>query len=77
VSDPVIPLAGAVTGVPAHKHCEVCGKAMALDGRVCSPECQTKAVEAWRQRKRSLYVFIAAIALVLLFSVYGSKLFGV
>lgn len=74
MSDPVIPLAGAVAGVPAHKHCEVCGKAMALDGRVCSPECQAKAVEAWRQRRRSLYVFLAAIALVLLFSVYGAQL---
>jgi predicted nucleic acid-binding Zn ribbon protein len=49
---------------------------MALDGRVCSPECQEKAVEAWRQRRKSLYVFMAAIAIVLLFSVYGGKLFG-
>jgi predicted nucleic acid-binding Zn ribbon protein len=77
MSDPVIPLASPVTGVPAHKHCEVCGKAMALDGRVCSPECQGKALDAFRQRKRSMYVFVAAIALVLLFSVYGPKLFGV
>jgi predicted nucleic acid-binding Zn ribbon protein len=76
MSDPVIPLAGPVQGVSAHKHCEVCGKATGLDGRVCSPECQEKAVEAWRQRRKSLYVFMAAIALVLLFSVYGGKLFG-
>lgn len=76
MSDPNIPLANPVQGVAAHKHCEVCGKATALDGRVCSPECQAKAVEAWRARRRSMYVFIAAIALVLLFSVYGPKLFG-
>ncbi|HUR62276.1 MAG TPA: DUF2116 family Zn-ribbon domain-containing protein [Candidatus Thermoplasmatota archaeon] len=74
--DPVIPLAGPVAGIAAHKHCEVCGKAMALDGRVCSPECQGKALEAFRTRKRSVYVFVAAIALVLLFSVYGGKLIG-
>ncbi|HUR63084.1 MAG TPA: DUF2116 family Zn-ribbon domain-containing protein [Candidatus Thermoplasmatota archaeon] len=71
----MIPLAGPVGGVPVHKHCEVCGKAMALDGRVCSPACQEKALDAFRQRRRSLYVFVAAIALVLLFSVYGSSLF--
>lgn len=76
MSDPNIPLAAAAHGVPEHKHCEVCGKAMALDGRVCSPECQGKAVDAWRQRKRSVYVFLAAIALVMLFSVYGGRLFG-
>jgi predicted nucleic acid-binding Zn ribbon protein len=72
----VIPLANPATGVAEHKHCEVCGKAVALDGRVCSPECQAKAVAAWRQRKRSLYVFMAAIALVLLFSMFGGRLFG-
>lgn len=76
MSDPIIPLAGVAQGVPAHKHCEVCGKAMALDGRVCSPECQEKALDAYRQRKRSVYIFMAAIALVLLFSVYGGKLIG-
>jgi predicted nucleic acid-binding Zn ribbon protein len=74
--DPNIPVGSVLTTVPAHKHCEVCGTAMGLDGRVCSPECQVKALEAFRTRKRSVYVFVAAIALVLLFSVYGGKLIG-
>ena len=74
--DPVIPIASTVSGVPTHKHCEVCGKAIGLDGRTCSPECQEKALGAFRQRRRSVYVFLAAIALVLLFTVYGGKLFG-
>jgi predicted nucleic acid-binding Zn ribbon protein len=76
LTDPNIPMASPVAGVPAHKHCEVCGKAMGLDGRVCSPECQAKSIEAFRQRKRSMYVFMAAIGLVLLFSVFGRSLFG-
>jgi predicted nucleic acid-binding Zn ribbon protein len=74
--DPVIPIASAAAGIPVHKHCEVCGKAIGLDGRLCSPECQEKALAAWRQRRRSLYVFMAAIALVLLFSIYGGRLVG-
>jgi predicted nucleic acid-binding Zn ribbon protein len=76
VSDPVIPIASPVEGVPAHKHCEVCGKAIALDGRLCSPACQEKALAAFRQRRRSVYVFMAAIGLVLLFTIYGGKLLG-
>lgn len=73
---PTIPVGASAEGIPAHKHCEVCGKAMGLDGRVCSAECQAKALEAFRLRKRSVYIFVAAIALVLIFSLYGSKLFG-
>jgi len=71
---PDIPIAGPVSGVPEHKHCEVCGKAIALDGRICSTACQERAIEAFRQRRRSVYVFVGAIALVLLFT-YGSALF--
>lgn len=73
---PTIPVSGTVANVAAHKHCEVCGTATALDGRVCSPECQAKAVEAWRMRKRSMYMMLGALALVLLFTLYGGKLFG-
>jgi predicted nucleic acid-binding Zn ribbon protein len=76
VSDPNIPLANPVSGIPAHKHCEVCGKAVALDGRVCSPECQAKAIEAFRMRRRSVYIFVGLMAIALLFGLYGTKLIG-
>lgn len=76
MTDPNIPIASASASMAEHKHCEVCGKNMALDGRVCSPECQKKAVEAWRMRRRSMYMMLGALALVLLFTLYGGRLFG-
>ena len=76
MSQPVIPIASPVTSLTSHKHCEVCGTNMALDGRVCSPECQAKAIEAWRIRRRSMLMMLGAVALLLLFSTYGGRLFG-
>lgn len=66
---PNIPIAAPVAGVAEHKHCEACGKATGLDGRVCSPECQARIQEAFRMRKRSVYIFVALFAAILAFSV--------
>ena len=51
-----------VEGVHEHKHCEVCGRTIGLDVRVCSPECQQQFDEALRMKKRSMWLFIALIA---------------
>ncbi len=69
-------IAAPVEGLGEHKHCEACGKSIGLDGRVCSEACVAKFQEAVRLRKRSVYMFVGLIAIVLLLSVYGGKLFG-
>jgi predicted nucleic acid-binding Zn ribbon protein len=58
----------SVAGVAEHKHCEVCGRTTGLDVRVCSPECQARFDEALRQKKRTMWLFIALIAGVLILS---------
>jgi predicted nucleic acid-binding Zn ribbon protein len=75
---PVAPaaIAGAVSGVGEHKHCEVCGRSIALDGRVCSPECQKKWMDAFKLRRRNLYIILGMLFLGLMFAFYGNKLFG-
>ncbi len=69
-------IAAPVEGLAEHKHCEACGKSIGLTGRVCSPECVERFQEGVRLRKRSVYMVMGAVALVLLFSVYGGKLLG-
>ncbi len=58
-------MATPVTGLADHKHCEVCGKSIALDGRVCSPECKARLQEAFRMKRRSVYIFVVLFALIL------------
>lgn len=65
-----------VGNLPEHRHCEVCGKSMAMGERVCSPDCQKRFDEALKARKKSMWMFMGLIALVLLFSVYGRTLLG-
>jgi predicted nucleic acid-binding Zn ribbon protein len=55
-----------VPGVQDHKHCEVCGATIGMDVRVCSPECQARFDEALRMKKRTMWLFIALIAGVLI-----------
>jgi predicted nucleic acid-binding Zn ribbon protein len=71
---PTATIASPVADVREHKHCEVCGKATATDGRVCSPECQARFEEALRMRRRSVYIFIGLMALALLFGLYGQNI---
>lgn len=68
-----IPIAPTAQGVPEHKHCEVCGKSIALEGRVCSAECVTRLQEALKAKKRSVYIFLGLFALIL-FLTYGQPL---
>jgi predicted nucleic acid-binding Zn ribbon protein len=65
-----------VSNLPEHRHCEVCGRSVAMGNRVCSPECQKKFDDAVKQRKRSVWIFVGLIALLLLFNLYGRNLFG-
>ncbi len=65
MSAPDIPLANPAAGLAEHKHCEVCGKSIALDGRVCSPECVAKLQVAIKMKKRSVLIFVVLFAIIL------------
>ncbi|HLF16698.1 MAG TPA: DUF2116 family Zn-ribbon domain-containing protein [Candidatus Thermoplasmatota archaeon] len=54
--------------IPEHKHCEICGKPIAVDRRVCSDECQKRLDDAVRMKKRSMWIFVALIAAILILS---------
>lgn len=68
------PVTKGVANLPEHRHCEVCGRSTAMGVRVCSPECQTRFDEAVKARKRSVYIFVALFALILILSVWGNQL---
>lgn len=70
------PSTKGVSNLPEHRHCEVCGRSIAMGNRVCSPECQKRLDDAVKQRKRSVYIFVGLIALLLLFNLYGRQVFG-
>lgn len=63
-----------VANLPEHRHCDVCGRSVAMGVKVCSPECQKKFDEALKARKRSVYIFIGLFALILIMSLYGGNL---
>jgi predicted nucleic acid-binding Zn ribbon protein len=65
-----------VANLPEHRHCEVCGRSTAMGVRVCSPDCQKRFDEALKMRKRSMWIFVALIALVMALSVFGKQIFG-
>ncbi len=69
-------IAPPVAGVAEHRHCESCGKAIGLEGRVCSTACVEKFDNAVRMRRRSVYIFVGLMAVMLAFGLYGTKLFG-
>jgi predicted nucleic acid-binding Zn ribbon protein len=66
--------AAKVANLPEHRHCDVCGRSVAMGVKVCSPECQKKFDDAVKARKRSVYIFIALFALILFLSVSGGQL---
>lgn len=52
-----------------HSHCEICGRMVAVGDRLCdSKDCAEKKAEAQAMKKRTMYLFIALIVAVLLFS---------
>jgi len=47
-----------------HKHCPVCSKAMAASRTTCSVECQASHEVTQRSKKRTLYLFYAAMVVL-------------
>jgi predicted nucleic acid-binding Zn ribbon protein len=71
-----IKIASAYSGSGDHKHCEICGKSIALDGRVCSDECVKGWQVAQRMKKRSVMIVIGMVFLMVIFTLAGPKIFG-
>lgn len=63
-----------VSNLPEHRHCDVCGRSIAMGNRVCSPDCQKRFDEAIRMKKRSVYIFVGLFALILVLTIYGGQL---
>ncbi len=53
-------------GVLEHKHCEVCGKPVPVDVRVCDEACQKGLDASIRAKKRGMYMFVGLIFLLLI-----------
>jgi predicted nucleic acid-binding Zn ribbon protein len=47
-----------------HKHCPVCGKAMSPTKDTCSDQCEVDRETQQKSRKRTLYMFYAAMAVM-------------
>jgi len=59
-------------GVPPHAHCEICGTPVEVGQRRCgSDECERKFAEAQRIKKRSVWMLVGVLFLVMLFTFVG------
>lgn len=48
-----------------HRHCKVCGKAVAPSDQTCSEECATAWKAQQRSKKQTLYLFYVSIVVLL------------
>lgn len=52
--------------IPAHQHCEICGKVVGVDVRFCSTKCEEVHDEAQRYKKRQMWILLAILVGILL-----------
>ncbi|MEF8848140.1 MAG: DUF2116 family Zn-ribbon domain-containing protein [Candidatus Thermoplasmatota archaeon] len=50
--------------IPQHKHCQICGKAIPLEEKLCSEECKEKYEEMVKKRKILIYILYGAIIIM-------------
>lgn len=62
--------------VPAHAHCEQCGKTIAEGDKFCSVECKQAFQERVKKRKRMIYVTYGVILLLMALFFVQSSLSG-
>lgn len=56
----------ALSGVPEHGHCEMCGTPVKVGDRRCgSDACEKKFEAAVRAKKRGMYLFVGLIFVLL------------
>ena len=62
----------AIAGVPPHSHCDICGTPVEVGQRRCgSADCEAKHAEAQRVKKRSVWMLVGIIFLVMFLSLLG------
>ena len=51
--------------VPSHKHCVICGKSISIDKEFCSQKCEEDYSRIVKRRKRSNYLMIALLVVMM------------
>ncbi len=51
--------------IPPHKHCPVCGISIPPDQEFCSRKCEEKWKAMVKQKKRSVYLMWAMVAILI------------
>ena len=61
-----------VQGVPPHAHCAICGTPVEVGQKRCgSADCEAKHAEAQRVKKRSVWMLVGVLFLVMFLSLLG------
>ena len=55
------------TKIPQHKHCILCGRAVQVDEDYCGDECKNLYDQRTAKRKQTLYFYMAAAFIVIVF----------
>jgi len=55
------------TKIPQHKHCILCGRAVQVDEDYCGDECKNLYDQRMAKRKQTLYFYMAAAFIIILF----------
>lgn len=63
---------GTMKPVP-HRHCNVCGRAVASEERVCSEECAGRAAGQRRRQRWALLFFFAVMGSLLLANLLAAR----
>jgi predicted nucleic acid-binding Zn ribbon protein len=51
--------------IPEHKHCMICGKSISVEREFCSEDCQEQYNGIMKKRKRSNYIMIIVMVILL------------
>jgi len=51
--------------IPEHKHCMICGKSISMEREFCSEDCQEQYNSIMKKRKRSNYIMIIVMVVLL------------
>ena len=58
--------------IPAHNHCQMCGKSIPINESICSEDCKQRYQIIIRRRKIMVYFMYGMLAaLIVIFVIYG------
>ena len=53
-------------GISPHKHCTICGRSISMDKEFCSMECEDSYKAIMKKRKRSNYIMMGLMVVLIL-----------